>query len=158
MEHFNGKLNSYSTYSARLKKQVLEVNNVTSHLILKLISEKQAEQLNILISKSKTNAAGVSSDCEETSGTIKSTLQFDSSDVSPIKTEVIEKDDVKISPARFPPTCYRKNNKNSRAVASGGTRGQLPSPDLFSQTHFFFEFRCVLHVKHRILSRSTPMS
>ena len=68
---------------------------------------------------------------------IKSTLQFDSSDVSPIKTEVIEKDDVKISPARFPPTCYRKNNKNSRAVASGGTRGQLPSPDLFSQTHFF---------------------
>ena len=137
MEYFNGKLNSYSTYSTRIKKQVLEVNNVTSHLILKLISEKQAEQLNILISKSKKNAAGVSSDCEETSGTIKSTLQFDSSDVSPIKTEVIEKDDVKISPARFPPTCYRKNNKNSRAVASGGTRGQLPSPDLFSQTHFF---------------------
>ena len=113
--YFNGKLNSYSTYSTHLKKQVLEVNNVTSHLILKLISEKQAEQLNILISKSKKNAGGVGSDCEETSGTIKSTLQFDSSDVSSIKTEIIEKDDVKISPARFPPTCYRKNNKKKQS-------------------------------------------
>lgn len=125
MEYFNGKLNSYTTYSTHRKKQVLEVNNVTSHLILKLISEKQAEQLNILISKSKKNG-GVGSDCEETSGTIKSTLQFDSSDVSPIKTEVIEKDDVKISPARFPPTCYRKSNKKSRAVASGGQGGSCP--------------------------------
>ena len=37
MEYFNGKLNSYSTH---LKKQVLEVNSVTSHLLLKLISEQ----------------------------------------------------------------------------------------------------------------------
>ena len=133
MEYFNGKLNSYTTYSTHRKKQVLEVNNVTSHLILKLISEKQAEQLNILISKSKKNG-GVGSDCEETSGTIKSTLQFDSSDVSPIKTEVIEKD-VKISPARFLRLVTAKAIKKSRAVARGGARGQLPSPDLLSQTH-----------------------
>lgn len=37
MEYFNGKLNSYSTH---LKKQVLEVNSVTSRLLLKLISEQ----------------------------------------------------------------------------------------------------------------------
>ena len=105
---------SYSTYSTHLKKQVLEVNSVTSHLILKLISEKQAEQLNILISKSKENG-GVGSDCDETSGTIMSTLQFDSSNVSPITTEVLEKHDVKISPTRFPPTCYRKSNKKKQS-------------------------------------------
>ena len=44
---------------------------------------------------------GVGSDCDETSGTIKSTLQFDSSEVSYIKTEVIEKDDGKISRQGF---------------------------------------------------------
>ena len=31
---------------------------------------------------------GVGSDCDETSGTIKRTLQFDGSNVSSIKTEV----------------------------------------------------------------------
>ena len=83
--------------------------------------------MNILISKSKKNG-GVGSDCDETSGTIRSTLRFDSSDVSPIKTEVIEKDYVKSSPARFCPTYYLKSNKKSRAVASRGVRGKLPSP------------------------------
>lgn len=88
MEYFNGKLNSYSTYSTHLKNQVLEVNNVTSHLVLKLISEKQAEQLNILISKSKKNG-GVGSDCDETSATIRSTQRFDSNDISPIKKKMM---------------------------------------------------------------------
>ena len=37
MENFNGKLNSYSTH---LLEQILEVNSVTSRLLLKLISEK----------------------------------------------------------------------------------------------------------------------
>ena len=86
MEYFNGKLNSYSTH---LKKQVLEVNSVTSHLLLKLISEQL------------------------TSGTTEY-FDFEAKKNGEAKTEVIERDDDKISPARSSPTCYLKSNKKEK--------------------------------------------
>ena len=74
------------------------------------VSGNDAEQLNILISTSKKDV-GVSSDCDETTDTksqVQTKLQFDSSDVSPIKTEVIEEDSGKI-PQSSSQTFNRKN-------------------------------------------------
>ena len=68
--------------------------------------------MNILISTSKKKM-GVGSDLNETSGTkstVQTKLKFDSSDVSPIKTEVIEEDSGEISPS-FSQTCKHKSKK-----------------------------------------------
>ena len=70
------------------------------------------EQLSILISKSKKNL-GVGSDGDEThatKSTIQTKLEFDSSDVSPIKSEVMVEKSDKV-PQSFSQSHSRKNRK-----------------------------------------------
>ena len=102
---------AYKTNKAMLMR---DVRILRTFLDVKIppVTANDAEQLNILISNSQKKM-GVSWDGDETSGTkstVQTKLQFDSSDVSPIKTEVIEVDSGKISP-RSPPNYSRKNKK-----------------------------------------------
>ena len=89
------------------------------------VTANDSEQLNILISNSKKNL-GVSSDGDETYGTkstIQTKLDFDSSHVSPIKTEVMEGNSDKVSPS-FSQSSSRKNrkkkSKHTRHKIGGG--------------------------------------
>jgi len=102
---------AYITNKAKLMRDVRLLRTFLDGKIPP-VSANDAEQLNILISTSKKNV-GVSSDCDETTDTkskVQTKLQFDSSDVSPIKTEVIEEDSGKIPPS-FSQTFNRKNKK-----------------------------------------------
>ena len=93
----------YKTNKAKLMRDVRILRTFLDGKI-PCVTANDAEQLNILISTSKKKM-GVGSDLDETSGTkstVQTKLKFDSSDVSPIKTEVIEEDSGENSPSFFP--------------------------------------------------------
>ena len=76
------------------------------------VTANDAEQLSILISKSKKNL-GVSLNGDEThatKSTIQTKLEFDNSDVSPIKSEVKVENSDKVPPS-FSQSHSRKNSK-----------------------------------------------
>ena len=76
------------------------------------VTANDAEQLSILISKSKKNL-GVSLNGDEThatKSTIQTKLEFDNSDVSPIKSEVKVENSDKVPPS-FSQSHSRKNRK-----------------------------------------------
>ena len=83
------------------------------------VTADDTEQLSILISKSKKNL-GVSSDGDAThatKSTIQTKLEFDSSDVSPIKGEVMEENSDKV-PSSFSQSHSRKNRKKESKHSS----------------------------------------
>lgn len=83
------------------------------------VTADDTEQLSILISKSKKNL-GVSSDGDAThatKSTIQTKLEFDSSDVSPIKSEVMEENSDKV-PSSFSQSHSRKNRKKKSKHSS----------------------------------------
>ena len=94
------------------------------------VTANDTEQLSILISKSKKNL-GVGSDGDEThatKSTIQTKLEFDSSDMSPIKSEVMVEKSDKV-PQSFSQSHSRKNrkknfkhssNKRQRKQSDGG--------------------------------------
>jgi len=80
---------------------------------LPYVTANDTEQLNILISNSKKNF-GVSSDWDETPGTkstVQTKLDFDSTDVSPIKTEVMEENSGK-GLSSFSQSCTHRKSLN----------------------------------------------
>ena len=83
------------------------------------VTANDTEQLSILISKSKKNLA-VSSDGDEThvtKSTIQTKLEFDSSDVSPIKSEVMVESSDKV-PLSFSQSHSHKNKKKKSKHSS----------------------------------------
>lgn len=102
---------AYKTNKAKLMRDVRALRTFLDGKI-PCVTANDSEQLNILISNSKKNL-GVSSDGDETYGTkstIQTKLDFDSSHVSPIKTEVMEGNSDKVSPS-FSQSSSRKNRK-----------------------------------------------
>ena len=89
---------AYKTNKAKLMRDVHALRTFLDGKI-PCVTANDSEQLNILILNSKKNL-GVSSDGDETYGTkstIQTKLDFDSSHVSPIKTEVMEGNSDKVS-------------------------------------------------------------
>lgn len=83
------------------------------------VTANDTEQLNVLILNSKKDL-GVSSDWDETYGTkltVQTKLEFDSSDVSPIKTEVMEKEIVAKFPQVFPRVVAIRTERKSLNIA-----------------------------------------
>lgn len=77
------------------------------------VTANDTEQLNVLILNSKKDL-GVSSDWDETYGTkltVQTKLEFDSSDVSPIKTEVMEENSGK-GLSSFSQSCSHRKSLN----------------------------------------------
>ena len=106
---------AYKTNKAKLMRDVRILRTFLDGKI-PCVTADHTEQLSILISKRKKNL-GVSSDGDATHAT-KSTnqtkLEFDSSDVSPIKSEVMEENSGKV-PSSFSQSQNRKKrNKKSK--------------------------------------------
>ena len=109
---------AYKTNKAKLMRDVRILRTFLDGKIPS-VTANDTEQLSILISKSKKNL-GVSSDGDEThatKSTIQTKLEFDSSDVSPIKSEVMVENSDKVPPS-FSQSHSRKNRKKKSKHSS----------------------------------------
>ena len=109
---------AYKTNKAKLMRDVRILRTFLDGKI-PCVTADDTEQLSILISKSKKNL-GVSSDGDAThatKSTIQTKLEFDSSDVSPIKSEVMEENSDKV-PSSFSQSHSRKNRKKKSKHSS----------------------------------------
>ena len=109
---------AYKTNKAKLMRDVRILRTFLDGKI-PCVTANDTEQLSILISNSKKNL-GVSSDGDETrstKSTIQTKLEFDSSDVSPIKSEVMVENSDKVPPS-FSQSHSRKNRKKKSKHSS----------------------------------------
>ena len=109
---------AYKTNKAKLMRDVRILRTFLDAKI-PCVTANDTEQLCILISKSKKNL-GVTSDGDEThatKSTIQTKLEFDSSVVSPIKSEVMVENSDKVPPS-FSQSPSRKNRKKTSKHSS----------------------------------------